>query len=225
MLAMVCWVAALRPAPLARARAPSPRMAGGAGSLAGGGGDLSGGGDDERNAQLSAMRRMFAADVPEDGAPASAEPGAAEDARRLGLFLDLPLCRFSWAVLPAHQLALNIWQPQYTLMFGALLDASPPPHYYMHVLLPGGADSLGKPEYALRPGSQAPLVGSLMRIVYSRREPDSRLTLVVQALSLRDLLTYLRTYFHRDTRPCRRSRARSSCARRRRCRTRAPTCS
>lgn len=141
------------------ARGRVTMAAGGAGSLARGGGDLSGGGDAERNAQLDSLRAMFAAGEAE--AAAGGEPGAAADALRLGLHLDLPLCRFSWAALPHHQLQLNIWQPQYTLMFSKLLS-TPPPHYYMHVLLPGGADSLGKPEYELRPGTQAPLAGTLM---------------------------------------------------------------
>lgn len=151
----------------------------GAGSLAGGGGDLSGGGDDQRNEQLDRIRSMFAAG---DSETAAAEPGAAEDAARLGLMLDLPLCRFSWVILPHQQVTLNIWQPQYTLMFTKLLS-TPPPHYYCHVLLPGGADSLGKAEYALKPGTDAPLVGTLMRVTYARREADSRLTLVVQGLA------------------------------------------
>ena len=52
--------------------------------------------------------------------------------------------------------------------------ATPPPHYYLHVLLPGGTDSLGKPEYELSPGTQAPLVGTLVKITLAQREEDSR---------------------------------------------------
>ena len=79
-------------------------MAGkGAGSAAGGGGDLAGGGDEERNAQLASLRKMF--DTPSTYGAASNEK---EDARALGMFLDMPLCRFSWCILPAQQVTLNI---------------------------------------------------------------------------------------------------------------------
>ena len=68
-----------------------------------------------------------------------------------------------------------VWQ----LMFEKIL-AGPGPHYYFHVLLPGGAESLGKPEFALAPGTKAPLAGTLVKIVLAQREEDSRLSLVVQ---------------------------------------------
>ena len=191
LLLACCGAAALRP-PLARtaatgrhARASAHMAAGGVGSASGGGGDLSGGSDKERNEQLDVLRSMFAkessSESPADLTAAIAEPGAAEDASKLGLLLDLPLCRFSWCVLPHHQLTLNIWQPQYTLMFSSLL-ASPPPHYYLHVLLPGGAESLGADGFELQPGTKSSLAGTLMRVVYAQRQPDSRLTLVVQGL-------------------------------------------
>ena len=159
------------------ARAPRMMAGKGAGSAAGGGGDLAGGGDEERNAQLASLRKMF--DTPSTDGAASTEK---EDARALGMFLDMPLCRFSWCILPAQQVTLNIWQPQYTLMFQSLL-AEPGPHYYFHVLLPGGADSLGKEGYELRPGTKSSLVGTLMRVSFAQREQDSRLTLVVQGLA------------------------------------------
>ena len=77
--------------------------------------------------------------------------------------------------------ARSVWQPQYTLLFSNLL-AQPPPHYYLHVLLPGGAESLGEPGYELEPGTKASLVGTLTRIVFARRNEDATLTLVVQGL-------------------------------------------
>lgn len=51
------------------------------------------------------------------------------------------------------------------------------------MLLPGGAESLGKAEYELRSGTQAPLAGTLCRIVLHQREQDGRLSLVVQGLA------------------------------------------
>lgn len=163
------WVADLR------GRAGSPRMAvdGGAGSSrTGDGGDLAGGGDAHRLAQLESLRKMFSAPAA-GGRDLPHHRGADVDARKLGLLLDLPVCRFSSPILPHHQATLNVWQPQYTLMFSTLLDR-PTPHYYMHVHLPA-AGSVNIP------GSR--LSGTLMRVIYSRREPDQRLTLVVQGVA------------------------------------------
>ena len=84
-------------------------------------------------------------------------------------------------MLPHQQTILNVFQPQYTLMFETLL-ATPEPWYYLHVHLPGGADNLANPEYALVPGSKAPLAGTLMQVVSVERLSDARLILVVQGL-------------------------------------------
>ena len=146
-----------------------PFMIGTAGA---GGGDIYGGADPERNAQLASLKKMFFQ-------PDEEQTGPIHDS---GLMLDMPLCRWSWVLLPGQQLQLNVWQPQYTLMFEKILSAGPP-YYYHHVLLPGGAESLGDPKYELRPGTQAPLAGTLCRIVLFQREPDGRLSLVVQGLA------------------------------------------
>jgi len=58
--------------------------------------------------------------------------------------------------------------------------SGPGPWEYVHCFLPGGTENLGKPEFELRIGTQAPLVGTLMRIMAVRRNEDSTLTLVVQ---------------------------------------------
>ena len=151
-------------------------MSGAVGTAAGGGGDLSGGNDEARNAQLATLRNMMFAE------PDEAEARGATEAERVGgLLLALPLVRYSWCLLPHHQIAMSVWQPQYTLLFDKLL-AQPPPHYYLHVLLPGGAESLGQPGYELEPGTKSSLVGTLVRIVFARRNADATLTLVVQGL-------------------------------------------
>ena len=138
--------------------------------------DLSGGEDADRNAAVASLKSLFyAPDPPKD------LPGR-RDASRLSLMLDVPLCRWSFEILPHQQAALNVFQPQYTHMFEALLSR-PPPHYYVHVLLPGGTQSLGQPEYELKPGTEAPLAGTLMEVIHVRREPDSRLSLIVRGLS------------------------------------------
>ena len=150
-------------------------MSGAVGTAAGGGGDLSGGNDEARNAQLATLRNMMFAE------PDEAEARGATAERVGGLLLDLPLVRYSWCLLPHHQIAMSVWQPQYTLLFDKLL-AQPAPHYYLHVLLPGGAESLGQPGYELEPGTKSSLVGTLVRIVFARRNADATLTLVVQGL-------------------------------------------
>lgn len=163
-------------------RTRSPRMVGGgaAGTAAGGGGDLSGGGDSERNKQIATLRNLF--NAPDAIAEETSESSSdVDNARKLGLLRDLPLCRYSWCLLPGHQIAMSVWQPQYTLMFNRLL-ADPAPHYYLHVLLPGGAESLGEPGYELEPGSKSSLMGTLCRVAVAQRNQDSTLTLVVQGL-------------------------------------------
>ena len=157
-------------------------MAGAAGTAAGGGGDLEGGGDSSRNAQVESLRKMFVAPAAETETEPASSAADKEDARKLGLFLDMPLCRYSWCILPHHQIAMSVWQPQYTLMFNKLLG-EPGPHYYFHVLLPGGAESLGQPGYELEPGTKSSLSGTLVRIVYAQRNADSTLTLIVQGLA------------------------------------------
>ena len=84
---------------------------------------------------------------------------AREEAKRQGLLLDLPLCRYSWCLLPHHQIAMSVWQPQYTLMFNKILDSGPPPHYYLHVLQPGGAESLASSIFSSTPRSGRASVG------------------------------------------------------------------
>ena len=63
------------------------RMDGAAGTAAGGGGDLSGGNNVERNKQIERIRNMFVAE-----AAGAVDTNVAENAARLGMLLDLPLC-------------------------------------------------------------------------------------------------------------------------------------
>ena len=62
----------------------------------------------------------------------------------------------------------------------------------MHAWLPGGADNLGNPEYALpglgesgATGPKATLQGVLMQVATAKRMPDARIVLTVQALVAR----------------------------------------
>ena len=152
-----------------RSRLPTLRMAAA-------GADLEGGQNEERNAALSALKRSFLASADD-------RPTAYDDATRLGLYLDVPVCRWGFNILPHHRTTLNVFQAQYTLAFEKLL-ATPQPWLYAHILLPGGVDNLADPEFALAaPDSKAPAHGTLMQIVAVQREADSRLTLLVQGLA------------------------------------------
>ena len=140
-------------------------------------GDLFNGEDPERNALLEKLKRSFYTGMQEEAPMQETQL----DSTRIGLYLDIPMTRWSFNALPHHRSALNVWQPQYTLMFEKLL-AGPQPWLYFHVLLPGGVDNLDNPEYALEPGSKADLTGTIMQVVAVQRESDSRLTMLVQGL-------------------------------------------
>ena len=140
------------------------------------GGDLERGRDPERNAALLSLKRSFFTNTDEDA------PVATRDAARLGLHLDLPLCRWGLHILPHHRTALNVFQPQYTLMFEKLI-AGPQPWLYGHLYLEGGVKNLDSPEHRLEPGSKADLTGTLMQVVAVQRESDSRLSLLVQGVA------------------------------------------
>ena len=86
-----------------------------------GGGDLAGGSDQERNANLASLKRMFF--------KSDQEQACTIDDK--GQIRNMHLCRWSWVFLPGQQFQLNVWQPQYTLMFEKIL-AAPPPYYYLH---------------------------------------------------------------------------------------------
>eukprot|EP00965_Chrysotila_dentata_P235925 6201032-Pleurochrysis_carterae.AAC.1 len=120
------------------------------------GGDLHGGMDDERNANIATLKELFYDDVSggADVDAAAAQRGL--DSVRLGRLTDVPFARWSMVLLPHQQVLLNVFQPQYTLMFEALLR-TPKPWYYLHVLLPGGTANLDNEEYALPQGTFAEL--------------------------------------------------------------------
>ena len=146
------------------------------------GGDLEGGKDEGRNAQVDALKKLFYSSGSDD----DQEAGKA-GAEALGTFLDVPCARWSMVFLPTQQVLLNVFQPQYVLMFESLM-AGPKPWRYLHVHLPGGAANLDNPEYAFPSAggsgdSKAPLCGTLMEIAFVEKQPDSRLTIIAQGLS------------------------------------------
>ena len=162
------------------------------------GGDLAGGRNESRNAEVSSLKRLFYSAA---AAPSVAEPsppaGASSDtaAKKLGLYLDLPLTRWAIVFLPGQQLHLNVFQPEYVHLFETLL-AQPRPWRYLQVWMPPGPGpdawrrNLASDEYALpglsasgeRGGDRATLHGTLMEVVSVRRRSDARLALVVQGL-------------------------------------------
>ena len=148
-----------------------------------GGADLYNGEDDERNAQVAALKRSFYGVPAAPRAEASRSRVAVRSRSSFGLLEDVPLCRWSGALLPHSQLALNVWQPQYTHLFEELF-ATPEPWYYAHVRLPGGAANLNNPAYDFcAPDCSAPRAGTLMRVASFRREADNRLSVVVQGVA------------------------------------------
>ena len=141
------------------------------------GGDLEGGRDGTRNAEVAKLKELF-----------YKEETVSQDLAELGLLRDVPIARFQMVLLPHQQAAFNIFQPQLVHMFEMLL-ATPKPWLYMHAWLPGGADNLGNPEYALpglgesgATGPKATLQGVLMQVATAKRMPDARIVLTVQAL-------------------------------------------
>ncbi|KAH8056369.1 hypothetical protein JL722_7678 [Aureococcus anophagefferens] len=148
-----------------------------------GGADLYNGEDDERNAQVAALKRSFYGVPAAPRAEASRSRVAVRSRSSFGLLEDVPLCRWSGALLPHSQLALNVWQPQYTHLFEELF-ATPEPWYYARVRLPGGAANLNNPAYDFcAPDCSAPRAGTLMRVASFRREADNRLSVVVQGVA------------------------------------------
>jgi len=95
--------------------------------------------------------------------------------------MNMPLWRVQWAVLPGFQELLHVHVPHYCDMFGRIL-AGPKPWRFGHVYLPGGSASMSDPQYALRPGTQAPLVGVVMEIENYEWMPDGRLFLQATAI-------------------------------------------
>jgi len=158
-------------------------------------GDLKGGMDAERNAQIAALKKQFYSvpqpsdEVPEGETSVGSEVSGSEspaDAQETGLSMlgvlkDAPLCRWEMCMLPGYNQVLNVWQPMYTHMFESLM-AQPEPRYYVHLQTPGGTKNLMNPDFSLKVGSKAPMVGVLMRIVDAERREDSRLAIVVQGL-------------------------------------------
>jgi Lon protease-like protein len=160
--------------------APAAPLRSRARALASSGGDLRGGEDRERNARVSALKKLFYTPLQPAGC-------AADDGLTVacGVRLDLPVCRWSFPLLPGAQRVLNVFQAEYVHLFEELLarEAAEGERLYAHVLLPGGLDNLASDEYALRPGTRAPLVGTLMRVLRCDRMADSRLRLVVQGVA------------------------------------------
>lgn len=94
----------------------------------------------------------------------------------------LPLWRVQWAVLPGCTQTLNVHVPHYVHMF-TQLTRGPRPWQFCHVYLPGGSVNLGNDEYALRPGTGAPLVGTLMEVQRIVQLADGRLIVIARGVA------------------------------------------
>ena len=173
LLSMTLYGPVTRPPPPRTAR-PTPSLI----QMQMDGGDLERGLSSDRNADIQRLKKLFYSQSAEgsEGAAskeAAAAVEAAVEAAEGWLLRDLPMTRWTMALLPHQQVLLNVFQPEYVHMFEALL-ATPQPWYYMHALLPGGVEHLGNPDHALpglggadgdgdAPGSKAHLQGVLMQ--------------------------------------------------------------
>ena len=155
------------------------------------GGDLEGGRDDSRNADVTALKKLFYREDDDVEASERAMVRAAVFAH-VGLHADIPLARFRMVLMPHQQAAFNIFQPSLVHLFESLL-ATPRPWLFATAQLPGGVENLANPEYALpglggesgdeeAPGSSATLHGTLSEVVTAHRMADARLYLVVHCL-------------------------------------------
>lgn len=94
---------------------------------------------------------------------------------------NLPLWRVQFAVLPGMQQILHVHVPHYVHMFESVFN-QPQPWHFGAVLLPDGSANLGNPEYDLRPGTKAPLVGVLMEVSRAVRLLDGKLLLLATGI-------------------------------------------
>ena len=67
------------------------------------GADLEGGENEQRNAQLAALKRNFLLGVDEE----RPDGNQVDESSRLGLYLDVPVCRWGFPILPHHRTVLR----------------------------------------------------------------------------------------------------------------------
>ncbi|KAK9815927.1 hypothetical protein WJX72_012088 [[Myrmecia] bisecta] len=134
---------------------------------------------------ISRLERLFYAQTAEEGEHKSVSTSSVQQSAsepyslpNEGQMEDLPLWRVQWATLPGLQEVIHVHVPHYTHMFERLMTEQKSPWRFGHLYLPGGSASLGQPQYALQPGSQAPLVGVLMEVLSCMRYPDGRLMIL-----------------------------------------------
>ena len=117
--------------------------------------DLRDGMDSERNKQIAALKKSFYSAPDVDTARQNAqqpENGDEQWSSLLGVYTDLPICRWGMVMLPGFNQVLNVFQPMYTHMFESII-AKDRPWHYVHLQTPGGTDNLMDPEYALKVGA------------------------------------------------------------------------
>ena len=136
--------------------------------------------------QAKRLEHLFHGPAASDDASGGPATRAAADApaalRAPALLRDLPLWRVQWAVLPGFQEVLHVHVPHYCDALSRVL-AGPQPWRFGHLYLPGGSANLGDPCYALEPGSQAPLVGTLMEVLQAVAFPDGRLLILAAGVA------------------------------------------
>jgi len=131
---------------------------------------------EQREARMSLVRQLQKSYYSNSTTVSPPSPGST-------LLQNVPLWRVQWTELPGYQNVLNVHEGHYTDMFQRTIAGSgESPRYFGHIYLPKGSENLGNPEYELKEGTKAPLIGTLMQITDAQLEDDGRLTVVVQAL-------------------------------------------
>lgn len=115
--------------------------------------------------------------------PTESSASSNNNAQSVGFISDLPLWRVQWSVLPGQQEVLHVHVPHYVDLFNRLISPnSKRPWRFGHLYLPGGSASLSLDEYEMKPGSKAPLLGTLMEILQVVKFSDGRLLILAVGL-------------------------------------------
>lgn len=94
-----------------------------------------------------------------------------------GVYTNMPIYRDDWTELPGLQHTFTVSDADYVNLLMKVVS-SPKPHYYGHILLEGGDDR----RHMIGPGSEAPVVGTLMQVSDFNHLDNGDLFVVVQAL-------------------------------------------
>eukprot|EP01023_Acetabularia_acetabulum_P064819 TRINITY_DN8499_c2_g2_i1.p1 TRINITY_DN8499_c2_g2~~TRINITY_DN8499_c2_g2_i1.p1 ORF type:complete len:467 (+),score=38.76 TRINITY_DN8499_c2_g2_i1:135-1535(+) len=131
----------------------------------------------EQIQMLERMAKMTSSQQENNAIDEQTQKCSEEELRQSCYIHNLPLWRVQWAQYPGQMEILNVHVPHYVDMFNRLME-SPKPWYFGHMYLPEGSKNLSNPEYELREGSSAPLIGTLMKITHALCLPKGVLLII-----------------------------------------------